>query len=106
MLNIVAYHKQNNVYKMLPVSSDLFSDSLEVDTLSNVLYDRIDEITIRSGNKGVFVFDRGFDSRNLINHLVSNENSFIIRGVGKRNVIIDQLELHFSQVCKSIPISI
>jgi len=103
LLNIVAYRKQNNGYKMLPVSSDLFSDSLETDTLSNILYDRIDEITISSGNKGVFVFDRGFDSRELISHLVNNENSFIIRGVGKRNVIIDHLELPFVQVCKSIP---
>jgi len=104
LLNIVAYRKQNNGYKMLPVSSDLYSDSLEADTLSNLLNDRIDEITINSCNKGVFVFDRGFDSRELINHLVSNENSFIIRGVGKRNVIIDQLELPFAQVCKSIPL--
>jgi len=103
LLNIVAYHKKNNGYKMLPVSTDLFSDSLDEDTLSNILYDRIDEITIRGGNKGVFVFDRGFDSRELISHLVSNENSFIIRGVGKRNVIIDHLELPFGQVCKSIP---
>lgn len=102
LLNIVAYIKQNNGYKMLPVSSDLFSDSLEADALSNILYDRIDEITISSGNKGVFVFDRGFDSRDLIEHLVSNDNSFIIRGVGKRNVIIDHLELPFVQVCKSI----
>ena len=104
LLIIVAYRKQNNGYKMLPVSSDLFSDSREADALSNILYDRIDEITINSGNKGVFVFDRGFDSRDLINHLVSNENSFIIRGVGKRNVIVDHLELPFTQVCKAIPL--
>ena len=103
LLNVVAYRKQTNGYQMLPVSSDLFSDSLEADTMSNILYDRIDEISISSGNKGVFVFDRGFDSRDLINHLVGNENSFIIRGVGKRNVIIDHLELPFAQVCKSIP---
>ena len=103
LLNIVAYHKNDNGYKMLPVSSDLFSDSLDKDTLSNILYDRIDEITIRGRNKGVFVFDRGFDSRELISHLVGNDNSFIIRGVGKRNVIIDHLELPFVQVCKSIP---
>jgi hypothetical protein len=104
LLNIVAYRKQDNGYKMLPVSSDLYSDSLETDSLSNILHDRIDEITINSGNKGVFVFDRGFDSRVLIEHLVSNENSFIIRGVGKRNVIIDNQELPFNQVCQSIPL--
>ncbi len=101
--NIVAFCKQNNGYKMLPVSSDLFIDSIDKDTLSNLLHDRIDEITISSGDQGVFIFDRGFDSRDFINHLVSNENSFIIRGVGKRNLIIDHLELPFAQVCNSVP---
>lgn len=102
LLNIVAYQKQTNGYRMLPISSDLYSDSLEEDSISNLLHDRIDDITISSNNKGVFVFDRGFDSRVLIEQLVSNENSFIIRGVGKRNVIIDNQELSFANVLRGI----
>ncbi len=102
LLNIVAYRKQTNGYQMLPVSSDLYSDSLEADSISNILHDRIDDITISSNNKGVFVFDRGFDSRVLIEHLVGNANSFIIRGVGKRNVMIDNKEETFSKVCNAI----
>lgn len=105
LLNIIAYQKQLNGYKILPVSSDLYSSRMEADSISNILYDRIDDITISSENKGVFVFDRGFDSRILINHLASNGNSFIIRGVGKRNVIVENQELPFAQVCKAILLS-
>jgi len=67
------------------------------------LYDRLQAKIIQSGNKGVFVFGRGFDSRVLREHLVSNINSFIIRGVGKRNNIIDNQELPYNRVCRAMP---
>jgi hypothetical protein len=104
LLNFIAYQKQDNGYRMLPVSSDLYSDSMETDSIINLLHDRIDEITIYGHNQGVFVFDRGFDSRINISHLVENQNSFIIRGVGKRNLIIDEEERPFQEVCRSVPL--
>jgi len=104
LLNFVAYQKQDNGYRMLPVSSDLYSESLESDSITNLLLDRIDEVTLYSHNKGVFIFDRGFDSRINIAHLVENSNSFIIRGVGKRNLITNGEERPFREVCDSVPL--
>jgi len=102
LLNFIGYQEQGNSYRIIPLSTDLYSDSVEVDSLSNIIHDRIDDIALYSNHESIFVFDRGFGSRTNLDHLVNNGNSFIIRGVGKRNLIIEGEERSFKEVCRTI----
>ena len=74
-------------YNLLPVSSDLISTAIEADSTKQILEDRLIDIAIKCGGKGIFVFDRGYDDRKTIGFLVDNGMRFIIRGMGVRNIM-------------------
>lgn len=97
MLNIVACIEDSRGYKLLPVCSDLISTAIEVDTTGQILQDRLVDINIRSGGRGIFVFDRGYDDRKLLGFLVESGMSFIIRGMGTRNIREGEQEHNFQQ---------
>ena len=105
LLNIVAVNKKDTGYEISPLCSDFYSNKSEIDTKSNKISDRINDITVYTGNKGIFVFDRGFDSRIRIGKLSEDENSFIIRSNGKRNLIINGKEQSFDDICKSVKLT-
>jgi len=75
LLNITSltYNFELNTYSILPISSQLYSDDIEIDTSSNMLFDNIIDMTLYSNNKGTYVFDRGYDSRLLLMLLEENE---------------------------------
>ena len=50
----------------------------------------------------IFEFDRGGDSRINISKLSSNENAYIIRSKANRGLILEEKELNFKQVCKTV----
>lgn len=102
LLNIVACREQEMGYRLLPLSTDILSHTVSGDSLSNLECDRIDEITLYSHNKGIFMFDRGYDKRNLLAHLVSNENAFIIRGMGRRYFMTEETEISFAAMSERI----
>ncbi len=102
LLNIIAYNKSETGYQIKPVSSDLISDKLEIDTISQKLNDRLIEIIIASNRKGTFIFDRGFDDRKLFSFLNIHEVDFVVRSNGKRNLIINDREENFIDVAKSV----
>ncbi len=105
LLNMIAYNKEEKGYQILPLCSELYSKEIEIDTKANITLDRINDITVLSNNKGIFVFDRGGDSRINIEQLSSNENAYIIRSMAKRGLIINNKELNFKQVCKSVKLN-
>jgi len=102
LLNMIAFNQSESGYQILPLSSVLYSKEIEIDTKANLIKDRINDIVIYSNNKGIFVFDRGGDSRINISELSANENSYIIRSMGSRDLIINDKELQFRQVCKTV----
>jgi len=105
LLNMIAYNKEEKGYQILPLCSEIYSKEIETDTKANITFDRLNDITVFSNNKGIFVFDRGGDSRINIEQLSSNENDYIIRSMAKRGLIVNDQELNFKQVCKSVKLN-
>lgn len=105
LLNIIAVKPEEEGYRILPLSSDLIAQNLEPDSLSQILEDRLTEITILTGNKGTYLFDRGYDSRKLISYLKSNNNAFVIRSTGKRGLMIDEQEQPFLDTVKQMELN-
>jgi hypothetical protein len=85
--NITSLTDNGKHYSILPICSQLYSNNIEEDTSRNMLEDRIIDITIHSNNKGIYVFDRGYDSRKVITLLSNNGNNYIIRSKGIRGLI-------------------
>lgn len=105
LLNMISYNKDATGYQIIPLCSELYSKEIEIDTKANITLDRLNDITVYSNNKGIYVFDRGGDSRINIGHLSSNENAYIIRSMAKRGLIVNDKELNFKQVCKSVKLN-
>lgn len=101
-LNIIAYQDGKAGCEIKPLSSDIFAEDKELDTLYQITEDRLVEITIASGNKAVCVFDRGYDKRELFSFLNQNSMNYIIRSVGARGLITGGIEKHFLEVAKSV----
>ena len=105
LLNILACLENDQGYQLLPVSSDLISTDLELDSLKQLMHDRLIDINIKCKGRGLFVFDRGYDDRKTIGFLVENGMRFIIRGVGKRNIREGMTEVNFKQAMKSLDLA-
>lgn len=102
LLNIIAHNDSETGYQIKPISSDLISDKLEIDTISQKVHDRLIDIIIASKRKGTYIFDRGFDDRKLFYFLKSQEVDFIVRSTGKRNLIDNDGEEKFLDVAKKV----
>ena len=100
-LNIVACIGDDKSYNLLPVSSDLISTAIEPDSIKQILQDKLIDITIKCGGKGIYVFDRAYDDRKMIGFLVENNMRFIIRGVGIRSIREGGEEKSFEQTVKA-----
>lgn len=97
LLNFIALSEETTGYSLLPVTGMLIAQDLELDTIKQMVNDRVVDIAIHSNGKGIFTFDRGYDDRKLIGFLRDNEIRFIIRGVGSRAIRDGQQELNFKQ---------
>lgn len=102
LLNIIAYQDSSEGYEIKPLSSDLISRDLEEDSLSQITQDRLVEINLASGNKGVYVFDRGYDSRHLFRFLQTTGMNYVVRSTGDRSLIAGGCERTFLEVAKSV----
>lgn len=102
LINFISVSGNPNENTIVPICSDLHSSDADHDSIANRTLDRIDDITLHSNNHGVFTMDRGFDSRNMLGHLTRNENAFIIRSTGKRNLIADGQEKPFREVAENV----
>jgi hypothetical protein len=98
LINFIACQPQLEGYQIKPLSSDLVSRKIETDSLIQLTQDRIVEIILASGNRGTYVFDRGYDNRYLFSFMKEHGCNFIIRTVGKRGLIVDGIEQKFIEV--------
>ncbi len=102
LLNIIAYQAGSTGYEIKPISSDLIARNMELDSVSQIMEDRLVGIILASGNRGVTIFDRGFDNRNLFSFLHEHGLSYIIRSTGERSLIMDGCEQNFMAVAKTV----
>ena len=85
-LDIVGVNRKGQDISILPMHSQLHSKAIDIDTMKNMLFDRIVDIIVHSNNRGVFVFDRQYDDRKVIKELHAHEASYIIRMKNNRDV--------------------
>ncbi len=102
LLNVIAVLDGSDGYEIRPLSSDLISRDLEDDSLNQITQDRLVEINLASGNQGVYVFDRGYDSRQLFRFLQTTGMNYVVRSTGDRNLVVGGCERSFLEVAKSV----
>jgi len=102
LLNLIAYQKKDDSYLIKPLSSDLLAMNIEMDSMSQITQDRIVDVILASGNKGVYVFDRAYDDRNMFSFTKEHAMNYVIRSTGKRGLIVDGHEQAFNDVAKSV----
>lgn len=89
VLDIVGVNREREGISILPIHSELYSKTLEIDTIKSKLFDRIVDIIVHSNNRGTFVFDRGFDDRKVIKELHQHDASYIIRMKKVRDIYVN-----------------
>lgn len=98
LMNIVAYTEYRGMPMLFPVYSRLIAPKEEKDkSVKQYMMETIEEIAYIYKGKGTFVFDRGFDHRNLIEFLQLRGIDFVIRGVGKRAIKEGCKEINFNK---------
>ena len=63
------------------------------------------EINLASKNKGVYLFDRSYDSRNLFSFLKTTRMNYTIRSIGDRSLISGDREKGFMEVARSVKLN-
>jgi len=85
-----------------PFYSYTYANNAEEETKNQRLENFINDVTVFSNNKGIYVFDRGYDDRKLIAQLMDQDNVFVIRSTGRRNLFIDGKETKFEDAMHDI----
>jgi len=76
--------------RILPLNSHVFSSTVKGYLSQNkTVFDFLDNLHNYIGSKGIWLFDRGFDSRILMEKLLNLKVKFVMRLKIKRNVIVD-----------------
>ncbi len=98
LMNIVAYSEHKGMPMLFPIYSRLIASKEEKEkSVKQYMMEIIEEIAYTYKGKGTFVFDRGFDHRNLIEFLQLRGIDFVIRGVGKRAIKEGCKEINFKK---------
>ncbi|HOY85680.1 MAG TPA: transposase [Candidatus Syntrophosphaera sp.] len=102
LVNLIACKPDDQGYQIKPLSSELVSCQIETDSLIQITQDSIVEVIVASGNRGVYVFDRGYDKRHMFAFFKEHECDYIVRSKGDRCLIVDGLEKSFLTVAKTV----
>ena len=105
LLNIVAYQDSGDGYEIKPLCSRLIARDIELDSVSQFTEDRLIDINLASGGKGVYIFDRGYDTRTYLSFLNDNGMNYIIRSKAERGLVVDGAERPFREVAQSVHLS-
>ena len=100
-LDIVGVNQEGKDLSIFPIHSELHSNTVEIDTLKNKLFDRVLDIIIHSNNNGTFIFDREFDDRKVIKELHQHDSSYIIRMKKNRDVFSEGIKQNIYVIAKS-----
>ena len=87
ILHIEAIHKSVKTRKNFPLALKLYSNEYFLNSSQNtIILDEVKRISKYFPNH-IWVFDRGFDRRNIIDKLDDMPVTYVIRQIGLRNVI-------------------
>jgi hypothetical protein len=104
LINIMGCVPDKDDYTLVPISSELHSEE-EEDTRSQKTIDKINETTIKTDNKCIYVMDRGYDSRQYLEALsYINENQYVVRLCKTRGFrdVDDSTQKSFLDMCKTV----
>ncbi len=104
-LNIISVEKKNEEMLLKPLVSELFSYEEETETAKMKIFDSIISIIIASNNKGVYVFDRGFDDRKVFSFLARQKAGFIVRSKTYRDLYYQGKKMKFKEAIKEANLS-
>jgi len=102
ILDAVSVESAGDEFSISPLFSELHTNNEEAGSLKQATFDRINDIQVFSGNKGIFVMDRGYDDRRVIENLYNNAASYIIRSKAVRHLYYEGTEQPFKEVSKKI----
>jgi len=102
VIDIVGVNQTSSQTSIFPIHSDVHSEKIGLDTLKNKIFDRILDIIISSNNSGIFVMDRGFDDKKVIEELYKLGAAFIIRMKVNRNVFYKGVLMNIKAVADRI----
>ncbi len=102
VLDIIRVSKEGHSLEIRPLVSELHTNDEDPGILKQSVFDRINDIQVYSGNKGIYVMDRGYDDKVVINYLTENEASYIIRVKGNRNLYVNGKEISFKKATKHV----
>lgn len=85
-----------------PLYSYIYSNKAEDESKNDRLSNFILDTTIYSNNKGIYVFDRGYDDRKLINQLCDQNNNFTMRSTGIRDLIVNNIKTSFKETVRNV----
>lgn len=100
-LDIVGVNTKDDTVSIIPIHSQLHSNTVDIDTMKNKLFDCIVDIIIHSNNRGTFVFDREFDDKKVIKELHQHNASCIIRMKKNRDVYLQGEKMNIASVGKA-----
>ncbi len=100
LLDIVGVNPESS--GIIPLVSELYSNEVDLDSLKNRLFFRLEDLIVFSGNKAVTVFDRGFDDKKVFRFLHENEIPFIIRAKNNRNLIHINESRNILEIAKKV----
>lgn len=102
VIDIIVINQTQSQTAIFPIHSEIHSEKIGLDTLKSKIFDRVLDIIIHSNNSGIFVMDRGFDDKRVIQELYNHKSSFIIRMKNNRNVFYNGSLLNISKVADQI----
>ncbi len=102
VIDIIGINQSQSKTSIYPIHSELHSEKIGLDTLKSKIFDRVLDIIIHSKNSGIFVMDRGFDDKKVIQELYKHNASFIIRMKKNRHVFYKGDLLNISKVADQI----
>lgn len=79
--------------------SDIFSLEEENTSENEKILEFTHQSAIFTGNKGIFIGDRGLDRERLLTDMIENDNSFIIRG-DDRHLLLENRSMSYKEIAE------
>lgn len=102
VLNIFAYAPEEEGYKMLPLSTYLYSNKKELQTKTTIELNWIKDISEYAKKKGIYLYDRGGDTRTMLGHLSRYGLRYAICSTGRRGIIMNDKEIPFKKAAAKV----
>ncbi|MDP8231387.1 MAG: transposase, partial [Candidatus Zophobacter franzmannii] len=100
VFDIVRLSQEGDKVRLHPLVSEIHGHDDAPGAMKRALFDYLNDIIVYSNNRGIYVMDRGYDDKVVLNYLHENDAAYIIRSVGSRNLYYNGKEMNFKLVAK------